>query len=203
MQGLCRQLRLPAAVLGIVVAGMSPRPSLAQAWIGQMVGEMAAQGAAIAREKACRAGQPADPVEVTKAVAASEQLLTDYFKLNSKSKPAELRRVFALKLKDVSWKSAEGSVPVAELGARLDEATATMTTQSFIVGGDLESARGIYQVTVAGDNAKSMIYAIDFKNVPGAVFGYAWHIWHMTVLSADQAPAPPAAYCHFDSDQAW
>jgi hypothetical protein len=129
--------------------------------------------------------------------------MSAYFALSSTSKPADLARVFAMKAKDVTWKGLDGAVPVTDLGARLDEPTPTLTPVSFIVGGDAMSARGVWTATPAQAGAPGLIYAVDFESQPNALLGFSWRIWHMAVFTADDPPATPGAYCHYDPDQAW
>ncbi len=171
--------------------------SHAQAWIGEMVGQIAAQEAARQREAACVAGTPAPDEEIARATAQSAALLDAYFALTSKSKRKDIGRVFELKKDDVSYKSVDGPVAVEALGAILDQPQPTLERQSFVVGGDGVTARGIWAVVEPG-GAPTGYYAVDFS-----VRAVSWRIWHLTVLPADAVPAPPAAYCHYDPDQAW
>ncbi len=170
--------------------------SHAQAWIGEMVGQIAAQEAARQREAACVAGTPAPDEEIARATEQSVALLDAYFALTSKSKRKDIGRVFDLKREDASYKSVDGSVAVDALGAILDQPKPTLERQSFVVGGDGLTARGIWAVVEPG-GAPAASYAVDFS-----VKVVSWRIWHLTVLPADAAPAPPPAYCHYDPDQA-
>jgi len=174
-------------------------PSLghAQAWIGEMAGQMAAQAAAAEREKKCVAGEPAPAGEISEATLESAELLDAYFALTSKSKTRDVGRVFALKDDGVSWRSGDREVPVPELGAILDEARPTLEPVSFIVGGDGRTARGIWRASSSADTGEPQVYAVDFAGGP------KWRIWHMVLLPASLEPEPPAAYCHYNPDQAW
>lgn len=194
---------LPAAAIAAICIGVSAPPHSAQAqiWIGQVVGDVTAQQVAAAREKACREGQPAAPKDVETAKEEARQLMAAYFDLTSTSKPRDIDRVFATKLKDVTWKDEQGAALVSQLGSRLDGPTPTLTPLSFVVAGDAFSARGIWEATTSGTEKKA--YAVDFKAIPNTLFGITWRIWHMTVSPIDKAPPAPADYCHFDADQAW
>ena len=187
--------------LGAFGSAAVPTAAQAQVWIGQIVGQIAADRAAAEREKACIAGAPAPEGVVTNATTQSRELMSAYFALTSQSKPKDVGRVFALKQEDVSWKSAAGALPVNALGKVLDEPTPTVEPTSFIVGGDGATARGIWAVTGATDAAQTHFYAVDFTR--GLGFKGSWRVWHMALFPADSPPAPPSAYCHYSPDQAW
>lgn len=189
------------AICGIF-CGTSQTAS-AQAWIGAMVGNMVSQQAEAAREAACRSGTPASDKEIGKATVASAALMEGYFALTSKSKPAAFKKLFALKEVDVGWKDPDGSIPVLELGTKLDEPTPALASISFVVGGDAMTARGVWHATYADASLKPKLYAVDFTGGSGSMWGGGWRIWHVTILPEESPPAPPAAYCHFDKDQAW
>lgn len=189
---------------GLVAGAMSlAGAASAQAWIGTMVGEMAAQEAAAAREKACLAGAPPPPKDVAKITARIEQRMASYFALDSRSKPADIAKVFDMKAKGVSFRDVDGTISPAELGARLDAPTPALTLSSVVVAGDLTTARAIW-TTAPTDGSPPMAYAVDFTGAVDSWFGAsAWRVWHMVALPADQAPPAPGAYCHFDPDQAF
>lgn len=193
---------LAAAVLVASAMSLAGGAS-AQAWIGAMAGEMAAQEAAAAREKACLAGAPPPPKDVTKITAKIEQRMASYFALDSKSKPADIARVFDMKAKGVSFRDADGTVSPAELGARLDAPTPQLALSSVVVAGDLTTARAIW-TTAPTDGSPPLAYAADFTGSIDSWFGASgWRIWHLVALPADQAPPAPGAYCHFDPEQAF
>jgi hypothetical protein len=188
--------RMLSIVVSLAACGHAAS-SHAQAWIGQIVGDIAAQEAARQREAACVAGTPAPEEAITRATEQSAALLEAYFALTSKSKRKDIGRVFDLRRDDVSYKSLDGPVSVEELGAILDMPTPTLEPKSFVVGGDGMTSRGIWAIAEPGEEP-SGYYAVDFS-----VRAVSWRIWHITVLPADAPPAPAAAYCHYDPDQAW
>ena len=199
-----RTMKIAATALLVGLAlGAAPRQAAAQAWIGQMAGEMAARDAAIAREKACRAGQPAAPNEVTNATTKADALMGSYFALTSTSNGGAVGKVFDMKTTTTTWKSPEGAVAVTALGARLDAPTPKLTPVAFVVGGDAMTARGIWSASEADGGPVTAVYAVDFMAEPNLLYGFSWRIWHMTVLAGGAAPTVPGAYCHYDPDQAW
>jgi hypothetical protein len=183
--------------VGMVLAISLAIPSAAQsqAWIGQMAGEMAAQQQQAELEAACRKGAPADPDDVKSSNRRAEKLMDAYFDLTSKSSLRDIQRVFAMGKPDVSWKDANGKVPIDQLGARLDEVSTKRTLVLSVVGGDNKTMRAIWSV---GDGADKIYYAADIV-VGNWISSSA--IWHMTVSKT--LPDTPPAYCHFDSEQSF
>jgi hypothetical protein len=187
--------------IGIVLAA----PAQGQAWIGQMAADMASRQAAAAREEACRKGEPATPKEQTHALATSEAAMAAYLQLGPKSKPADLRKVFALKQEGLSWKDESGPASVPGFLARLDGSRPTLERTAFVVAGDASSARGIWKATWSDQPGRTAWYAVDLVGSPsGNIWGGgSYRIWHFTVFTGAEPPPPPAAYCHYDPDQAW
>ncbi|MDH7975057.1 hypothetical protein QH494_22975 [Sphingomonas sp. AR_OL41] len=196
-----RAKMMVAALLGAVA--MTPASAPGQIWIGQIAGEMASQAAAAARERACRAGVPASDKRIADATSAAATLMQGYFALSAKAKAGDFKRVFAMKVPDVSWKGPDGVVPIAALGALLDTPVPTLAPVNFVVGGDGMTARGVWRASYADGTRPGEFYAVDFTGGSGSIWSSGWRIWHMTLVPGDQAPAAPAAYCHYDKDQAW
>ena len=190
-----------AALAAGLTLCLIPAEVAAQAWIGQVAGNMVAQQQAAAQEAACRAGTPAPPADVENARVRTGELMTGYFALTARSRPRDIQKVFARR-DDVSWADAAGAVPVLALGERLEIPAPTLTPVSFVVGGDLGSARGVWSATDES-GSRTAWYAVDFLGTPGFWGGASWRVWHMTVFPADQEPEAPGAYCHYDPDQAW
>lgn len=183
------------AVCALAAAG----PASAQAWIGQVAGNMAAQQAAAAAEAACQAGTPAAPKDIERANADVGPLLAAYFDLDASAKPAALKKVFALKAEGGGYADVNGPAKFDALGARLDAPTPTLNRLSFIVGGDAMSARGVWEAK-AGDTVVGY-YAIDF--LATGVWNPGWRIMRMTVFPADRQPTAPGAYCHHYQTTSW
>lgn len=64
----------PALILGLASA-----PAHAQAWIGQVVGDMIAQQQAMALEQACRMGTPMPPEEINETRASALASINGYW----------------------------------------------------------------------------------------------------------------------------
>jgi len=190
-----RSLAAAGAVGLFVIAGAAP--AHAQAWIGQMVGEMAAQQAAAMREAECRKGKPADPDDVAASNRRADKLMEAYFALTSKSSKREIAALFVSDrdIKDVTWKDDSGAVPIAQLGPQLDEASDKHARVLSVVGGDNHTTRAIWSV---GEGDAVVYYGVDIIN---GTWLTSAKIWHMTVSRT--LPETPPAYCHFDPEQSF
>lgn len=155
-------------------------------------------------EKACRAGTPASTKTIEWATSSSDIAMKAYLALTSKSGDGAFRKVFAMKKPDVSWKAPDGVVPVTQLGQRLDQPKPTLKQIAFVVAGDGMTARGIWAASWDEQPSKTAYYAVDFSGGHNDIWGGGgFHIWHLTILPGDREPVLPAAYCHYDPDQAW
>jgi hypothetical protein len=190
---------LAGAALAACVALTAPATASAQAWIGQMAGEMVAQQRAAAAEAACQSGTPAAAKDIDRANADSATLLAAYLDLGSGAKSGALKKVFNLKEPTAGYADVNGAAKFDALGARLDEPAPALNRLSFIVGGDAMTARGVWEAK-AGDQVVGY-YAIDFQQV--GIWGPSWRIWHVTLFPADRQPTAAGAYCHYDASTAW
>jgi hypothetical protein len=197
IQRMTRTVALFAAVTAVALA--SSDLAWAQAWIGQIAGEMAAEEQQAALERACLAGAPADPDDVAKANKRIEKAMDAYFELTSSSTPRQIRRVFTSDKDDIRWKDTSGEVPLDQLGARLDLPTPQRTLEALVVGGDDMTAQAIWSVSPV-EGSDIAYYGGDFVN-EGWLGG--WKLWHLQVFRAAAKPDVPHAFCHFDSDQSF
>ncbi|MFI4975110.1 MAG: hypothetical protein ACHP84_11275 [Caulobacterales bacterium] len=175
-------------------------PARAQAYIGVIAGQIAAQEEAAREEAACRAGMPATPKAVVAVTARMDRVMSAYFALTAKSDARALAKVFAMKSQNLRWKDDSGSVPVDQLGERLAAPAAAPVRTSVAVGGDAASGRELWTVTPAGANAAPVVYAVDFTTEDGHMFDYALgiRILHIALMPASEAPPAPGAFCHLD-----
>jgi len=145
------------------------------------------------------AGQPADPDDVAKANKRIEKVMDEYFALTAASTPKQIKRVFTTDYKDVRYKEPGGTIPLDQLGARLDVPTPQRTLLALVVGGDAQSAQAIWSVTPV-EGSDIAYYAGDFANE--GWFG-GWKIWHLQVFPESAKPDVPPAFCHFNSEQSF
>lgn len=191
--GKGRTLAIAAAMLAIAPTAR------AQAYIGVVVGQMAAQEHAAALEAACKAGAPASERAVTVLTARMDRAMAAYFALTPKSVEHAIMRIFSVKAPGVHWMNAAELTPVAQLGEHLNPPPATPVRLSAVVGGDARSGRGLWSVVPAA--GAPLVYAVDFVSEP-----HGWtdptdglRIVHMSVSPASAAPAQPGAFCHLDA----
>ena len=151
------------------------------------------------KEKACRAGTPADHDDVQKAKERIEKTMAAYFALTPQSSPSDIRGLFTDNRKDIAWKFDGVSTPIGEIGAHLEPPPSKRVLIATVVGGDAQTARAIWETTPA-TGAGAQYYAGDFIN-EGWIGG--WKIWHLSILPEPRKPDTPSAYCHFDPDQAF
>jgi hypothetical protein len=194
-----------SALTGLGLLVLTTTPAHAQAWIGQIAGDMAARQAAAQREAACRNGTPATPKEQAHALTTSEAALAAYAQLGPQSSPKALGKIFALKQPGLSWKDETGPAGIPEFLTRLDGRRATLERIAFVVAGDATTARGIWKASWADAPDRTVWYAVDLVGSPGRNMwgGGDYRIWHFSQFSGSEAPPAPAAYCHYDPDQAW
>jgi hypothetical protein len=150
-------------------------------------------------EKACRAGTPADPDDVQRAKDRIERTMAAYFALTPQSSADEIRALFVNARKDAAWKLDGISMPFAQIGSRLEAPPRQRALIATVVGGDAQTARAIWAVTLATGSGTAY-YAGDFVN-EGWMSG--WKIWHLAIFPESKKPETPSAYCHFDPDQAF
>lgn len=154
-------------------------------------------------EEACRAGAPAPPKTIDWATSTSQASLDGYFALTAQSDAKANRKVFAMNKSDVSWKDADGALPVEQIGPKLGTSKPDLKLMAFVVGGDGLSARGLWQATSNATPDKPVYYAVDFSGTPKSMWGTgAFRIWHMAIFSGE-APQLPAAYCHYKAASPW
>lgn len=182
---------------GVLPFALFSTSAHAQAWIGAIVGQAAAEQEEAAREKACIAGQPAEPEDVERANTRIERTMVAYFELTPDSKASDITDLFTSRFDDLRWSDEKGDVPITALAPRLNIHPQQRTLIALIVGGDDQSARAIWSVTPSV-GATPIFYAGDFVN-QGWLGG--WRIWHVAVSST--APDTPPAYCHFNPEDSF
>ena len=187
---------LRPAVLAAALLGTAP-VAHAQAYIGIIAGQMAAQQQAAAAEAACRAGKPASERAVTTLLDRMNRVMAAYFALTPKSDDHAIWRIFSRKVTGVRWLDAADPIPPDRLGDHLAPPASAPVVTSAVVGGDAMSGRGVWSVT--GPDGAPLVYAVDFYSEPHgwADFASGLRITRLSVSSA--SPPAPGAFCHIDS----
>ena len=194
-----KYLGLVSLVMGAAVCVM-PAPAGAQDYIAATVSAVIQAQ----MEEACRNGAPAPPKTIDWATSTSNASLDAYMALTAQPDKKAIRKIFAMNERDVSWKDADGAVPLDQIGPRLATSKPDLKLMAFVVGGDGMSARGLWQANAGDTPDKPVYYAVDFSGTPKSMWGTgAFRIWHMAIVSGDVAPQLPVAYCHFKSANPW
>lgn len=165
--------------------------------IGVTVGNIVAAQAAAQREAACMAGTPAPADEIAAETARVDRVMAAYAALTPKAGEHAIGRVFAVNTTGAQWRDAGGVVAFEQVAGHLVPLSGPPVLTTLVVGGDGQSARGLWTATPADPAAAPLVIAADFT-LEGHMFDYARgvRVLHMAVLPAAQAPAAPTPFCH-------
>lgn len=192
-----RMDRLRAAAAAAVLAGVGYMPSAsAQAWIGQIAGDMVGQAIAAQREQACMIGTPMSDSEVAEARAPALAVMPAYFA--SAGADGRISTHFNLD-KRARWIDGEASVGMAELDRQRDPFARTGLSLdpapiAFVRAGDGSSALGQWTVRDAPGSAGGT-YTARFTRSKGA-----WRLSTLQLAPARQYVDPVEQYCHSPGD---
>lgn len=184
--------------VGVVGCIMTPSAARAQAWIGQVVGDMVANAAAAERERKCMLGEAMLPDEVAEARSPADRLVADYWRTVASGDSVDVSALFQADTKS-RWISPSGTVtqaglvrvtdPFASAGAAIDP-----TPLAFFRAGDASSAAGQW-VARRPDGTVVATYAAQFRRSLGN-----WKLSQFEVSSADTVVDPLVQYCHQPDD---
>ncbi|WP_447727971.1 hypothetical protein [Sphingomonas koreensis] len=189
--------RLQAAGVAVILAwaGYTPTAS-AQAWIGQIVGNMMAQQAAAQQEEACMTGTPMPPEEVTEARTPALAVMRAYYA--SAGADGRISPHFNLD-KRTRWIDGEAGVGMAEIDRQRDRfahggLSLDPVPLGFVRAGDGASALGQW---VARDAAGAVggTYTARFTRSGGV-----WRLSTLQLTPARQYIDPVEQYCHKSGD---
>ena len=190
-----RILKIAAAAM-LILPCAGPAAAQFDPGTTAMLAVMAAsQGAA---EQACLEGRPLDPDRAADIDRRSQKRLDEYFAAIAASDASEVARLFIDHGRRASWTGPDGPLALKEIKDpyALARGTAPLVRKAFIAGGDGETARGVWSLTLhkPGDptQTQTVEYAADFEL--GAFGGY-W-LLHMHVFAGDGSAPLPTAYCH-------
>lgn len=188
-------LQATGLAVALAWAGSAP-PASAQAWIGQIVGDMMAQGAAAQREAACMTGTAMPPEEVTEARTPALAVIQAYYA--SAGGDGRISPHFNLD-KRTRWINGEAGAGMAELdrqrdpfargGLALDPAPL-----GFVRAGDGASAMGQWVVRDAA-GVVAGTYTGRFTRNAGV-----WRLSTLQLTPARQYADPVEQYCHSAGD---
>ena len=179
---------------------LAAAPANAQDYISATVAAVVQQQL----EEACRSGAPAPVKTIDWATSTSTASLDGYMALTAPLDEKAIRKIFATKQRDVSWKGADGALPIEQIGPKLATSRPDLNLLGFVVAGDGMSAKGLWQASWKDLPDRPVYYAVDFSGSPKTIFGGGtFRIWHMTIFSGEAAPPLPAAYCHYAVTTPW
>jgi hypothetical protein len=189
------RLRAAGMVAVLAWAGHVPAAS-AQAWIGQVVGNMMAQQAAAQQEAACMSGTPMPPEEVTEARAPGLALMPAYYA--SAGGDGRISGHFNLD-KKTRWIDGETGVGMAVLDQQRDPfarggLSLDPVPLEFVRAGDGASALGQWVVRDAAGAVRGT-YTARFTRRTG--------VWRLSTLQLTPARTyvdPVVQYCHAPGD---
>lgn len=187
-----RRLSIALAGFGLVSAGSAQ----AQAWIGQIVGDMIAQQQAALQEQACMTGTAMPDKEVAEAQQPSAAAMAGYFEaVQSKANFAGFYHLD----KRSGWSSGATSAGMAQIGTQADPfagagGSLATTPLGFVRAGDGSSAQGQWAVR-DGSGALRGTYDAVFTRKTGI-----WRLSTLTLVPADSYVDPVVQYCHKPGD---
>lgn len=168
----------------------------AQAWIGQVVGQMAADG----REHQCMMGALESEKETAEARAPAAAAMRRYWTAAHAGDRADVLAAFHPGSK-ARWRhrgvelKGSGLSAVTDPVARVAAALAPEPA-GFVRAGDSGTARGVW-LALGADGRPVGSYLAGFRRVAGV-----WKLASIDVGPPDAAAAPLAPYCHKPGDVA-
>ena len=193
MLGFCRSF----TVLSALIIGLASAPAHAQAWIGQVVGDMMAQQRAIELEQACRTGTPMPPDEIDETRASTRASINGYWNAVRQG-TANVVPYYQPDGK-AKWIAGGKTVGLAGLtrvtdpfvgnGAALDA-----TPIAYFRAGDGRSVGGQWVVRNA-DSSLIGTYDALFRRTEGV-----WRLSELSLIPAGSYVEPLVQYCHTVGD---
>lgn len=186
----------PATLLSAAVLVMIPAAAQAQAWIGQIVGNMMAQQAAYAQEVACMSGTPMIDKEVAEANTPAPGLMRGYWQAVSAGTAPTA--VFLID-KKTRWISAGKQLDQTNLGTLGDPfasggGSLVETPIGFVRAGDAQSALGQWVVRDPVGKRVGTYQGLLRRK------GGQWLISTLTLVGAKEWADPVVQYCHAPGD---
>ncbi|MEP5936730.1 MAG: hypothetical protein ABJ239_00225 [Erythrobacter sp.] len=193
MKKLC--LAVPAAAL--FAAAVPVSPVQAQAWIGQVVGDMMAQQAAAAAEASCMAGEAPVADEIVEALTPSNQHLQSYFSaMQSGGGP---RSAFFAIDKRTAWTHGDVSLDRNSIDQGSDSlavAGNTLDSEPFDFVRSFSDATAYGQWPVRNEAGQIVgVYNAFFVRKLGD-----WKLRTLTLEDTEQYSGPIAQFCHKPGD---
>lgn len=172
-------------------------PANGQAWIGQVVGHMAAQQQAAAQEAACMNGQPMPADEIAEALAPADALMRTYFTaMHDGSAPRS------------SFFALDGKARFTALGKSVDRAAIDQLAEPLLGTAPALDAEPLGFVRSGLDATALGQWAV--RDAQGRVAGIytgffvrklgEWKLRTLTVEASNEYAGPVEQFCHAPGD---
>ncbi len=186
---------LPAA--GLLASVVPASPAQAQAWIGQVVGDMMAQQAAAAAEASCMAGDAPPADEILEAMTPSNQQLQNYFSaMQAGNQP---RSAFFAIDKRTAWTHGDVSLDRNSIDQGNDALAAagnTLDSEPFDFVRSFRDATAYGQWPVRDEAGQIVgVYNAFFVRKLGD-----WKLRTLTLENSEKYSGPIAQFCHKPGD---
>jgi hypothetical protein len=180
------------------LVAVTAAPASAQIWIGQIVGNMIAQGQQQAQEHACMMGTPQAQPEVDETRSPTAELMSRYWDAARKG-PVDLAPFYHESGKK-RWTAGKTTVGPNKFGKVTDPlaTTAGLTLEpqpvGFLRSGDGATVQGQWRV-LAPDGSEAGRLDASFTRQIGV-----WRLRTLHVLHVGEAVPAVAAFCHKPGD---
>ena len=173
------------------------QPAIAQIWIGQIAGDMAARAA----HAQCMSGNPLPPDEILEARVPALAVMRSYWDRVSSADGADISSAFHQRGR-ADWGSA-GSVhrraqlrAIRDPLARQDGAAFNPEPAAFVRGADGHTARGVWLIGGAESWSPPLgYYLADFVRTGGV-----WKLRRIEVVTGAATPPEVTQYCSEPGD---
>ncbi len=184
--------------LAVIAFGAGGGKASAQAWIGQIVGNMMANAQAAQQEQNCMTGTPMPDSEIAETRATAQASITGYWQAVQSGQNANVAKFFSTG-KKTQWVSGKNIIGLAGLNKVQDPfgspgAVLDQTPLAYFRSGDGGTVHGQWRVRRA-DGALLGTYDAAFKRTGGT-----WLLSDLQLLSSAEPVYPLVQYCHKRDD---
>ncbi|QNA84572.1 hypothetical protein G4G27_11650 [Sphingomonas sp. So64.6b] len=180
------------------LALMTSATAHAQIWIGQIVGDMMAQGQAAQQEYNCMTGTAMPPSEIEETRASAETAIKGYWQAVQGGKETNVAPFYQTDRK-AAWVSGAKTVPLSGLIRITDPFAsdgAVLDAQpiAYLRAGDGGTVRGQWAARRA-DGTLIGTYDAMFKRASGI-----WKLSRLTLIPSTDYAEPVVQFCHKPND---
>lgn len=185
-----------AVTIALGPLALTPVAAMAQAWIGQVVGDMMAQQAAAAQELACMKGQAMPPNEVAEAGGPAPAVMRAYWDAVKAGQSPAASFIIDRRTRWNHGPTAIDRGGIARIRDPFAASGLVLVEQpvGFVRAGDANTALGQWAVTDAAGR-RSGTYQALLRRQQGR-----WLISTLELVDATRWIDPVVQYCHAPSD---